>query len=270
MGIRPLYRDHDKGFDFENFRSAQGHAGLWYDKFCDQWNDQWNVEKGHKLQWINTLLKEALPQNTAILQEVRQRRQQHITYLGGELLTFKTDSPFVTGLGREHPVENGFAWHHAWGVPYLSGSSLKGTIRAWAQEWQDSIPDADCIKRIFGSQDKDLDGNQSDSSIGNVLFFDALPVNKVMLRSDVMTPHYSEYYQEMKKDPGDWMSPIPIPFLTVELDIVFQFGLAPRSQNHVQACKDFKLVREQWLPSALEWMGTGAKTAVGYGRFVEC
>ena len=47
---------------------------------------------------------------------------------------FTTDGRFVTGTGRSHSVENGFAWHPTLGTPYLSGSSVKGMIRARAQE----------------------------------------------------------------------------------------------------------------------------------------
>ena len=43
-------------------------------------------------------------------------------------------SPVVTGVGIEHPSENGFAFFDPHGVPYLPGSSLKGALRRAAEE----------------------------------------------------------------------------------------------------------------------------------------
>ncbi len=43
-------------------------------------------------------------------------------------------APFVTGMGMEHPLENGFAFLDPYGVPYLPGSSVKGVLRRAAEE----------------------------------------------------------------------------------------------------------------------------------------
>ncbi len=42
--------------------------------------------------------------------------------------------PFVTGLGLEHPLENGFSFLSPYGVPYLPGSAVKGVVRRAAEE----------------------------------------------------------------------------------------------------------------------------------------
>ncbi|MCZ7635035.1 MAG: type III-B CRISPR module RAMP protein Cmr6 [Verrucomicrobia bacterium] len=78
-----------------------------------------------------------------------------------------------------------------------------------------------------------------------------------------MTPHYGAYYAG-KGPPADWLSPNPIPFLTVAPDQLFQFVLAPASRAAQLDCT----TAAQWLTDALAWLGAGAKTAVGYGRFV--
>ena len=51
-------------------------------------------------------------------------------------LTFvaKSTSPFVTGMGNEHPLENGFSFLNPYGLPYLPGSSIKGVLRRAAEE----------------------------------------------------------------------------------------------------------------------------------------
>lgn len=45
-----------------------------------------------------------------------------------------TEAPFVTGMGMEHPLENGFAFLDPYGLPYLPGSSVKGVLRRAAEE----------------------------------------------------------------------------------------------------------------------------------------
>jgi|Deesub1362B_J571_1020462.scaffolds.fasta_scaffold00378_18 CRISPR-associated protein Cmr6 len=49
-------------------------------------------------------------------------------------ITMKTTAPLATGLGNPHPVENGFAFMTPYGLPYLSGFSVKGVMRKAAEE----------------------------------------------------------------------------------------------------------------------------------------
>lgn len=42
-------------------------------------------------------------------------------------------APFATGLGNEHPIENGFSFLTPYGLPYLAGSGLKGVLRRSAE-----------------------------------------------------------------------------------------------------------------------------------------
>ena len=137
---------------------------------------------------------------------------------------YRTASRFVTGLGREHPVENGFTWHHTLGTPYLPGSSVKGVLRNWVAHWVDAS-DKSLVANLFGPE-----GKATEKSAGDLIFFDALPTSPVSLENEVMTPHYSEYYRDNgdSKPPADWYSPIPIPFLTVAEGQGFIFGIAPR------------------------------------------
>jgi CRISPR-associated protein Cmr6 len=156
-------------------------------------------------------------------------------------------------------VENGFAWHHTLGVPYLPGSSIKGMVRAWAKQWLDQKHE-EAAKRIFGES--------KDMGIGSVIFMDAVPIEPVKLEADVMTPHYGPYYQDNQNQvpPADWHNPVPIPFLTVAAHTPFLFGVLPRRIQDNQAIDDCETVKD-WLDAALVTIGAGAKTAVGYGRF---
>ncbi len=250
--------------------NSNSHAGLWFDKFCDQWaNDgqSWSMshKKGSrpssdpKLDWINTLTGRAIGDKGRI-EEYVARLTRLVEARKGTYTVFTTESRFVTGLGRSHPVENGFAWHPTLGTPYLPGSSIKGLVRAWAKTETGSAgatPDGKTVDRLLGSSD----GSGSAGSVGSVCCLDAVPVKPVKLEADVMTPHYAGW--SPSDPPGDWLSPTPIPFLVTAPETSFLFGIIPRTTDDGADPKQV----EHWLREALEWFGAGAKTAVGYGRF---
>ena len=58
---------------------------------------------------------------------------QDLSKHGLELIA-KSVAPFTTGLGNEHPLENGFAFLNPYGLPYLPGSGVKGVVRRAAEE----------------------------------------------------------------------------------------------------------------------------------------
>jgi len=249
--MRPLYTQ-------EQIDWTGGNAGLWYDKFCDRWQPDWSgLGDGGKKEWVEPVTRSKVG-DTGRLEAALQRTAALLQAHGQCPLFFKTAYAFVTGLGRAHPVENGFAWHHTLGVPYLPGSSVKGLVRAWAEQWVDPKPDDAEINRIFGPK-------QGDLHVGSVIFLDALPTKSVQLKADVMTPHYALYYQDelAKTSPADWHSPTPIPFLAVEREQSFVFSVLPRRDEAQADCQQV----QDWLKEALCWIGAGAKTAVGYGRF---
>lgn len=263
--VRPLYAGSGAP---DSFR-AEFNAGLWYDKFCNRWQrktKEWSLgsndknESNSKKEWLDQLSEKKIG-SSAYLEEMIDRTGRLVTALKGEVRCFATGWRFVTGLGREHPVENGFAWHHGLGVPYLPGSSVKGVVRAWAENW--AGVEQEEVGRIFGPSDR-----ADEKKVGSVLFFDALPPGPVKVQADVMTPHYAPYYQPQgtPPPPGDWFDPVPIPFLTVASGQHFFFALAPRRPDHQEDCRDCILAL-QWLEEALAGIGAGAKTAAGYGRF---
>jgi len=251
------------------------HAGLWFDRFFDRYDENWKVPKDEKgkLAWINTVTTNPVgsPEKLAAF---TQRQHAFVASLGGEHLTLATDWHFVTGMGNNHPVENGFAWHHTLGVPYLTGAAVKGMVRAWCEAWQSwkltdkekkenpALKDDPRLKQWFG------DKQQS----GELIFFDAVPTKPVQLKADIMTPHYGDWYakgnEEPKRDgtnvPADWHDPNPIPFLVVDKGASYQFAVAKRASSEINL--DEVLAE---LKNALEWIGAGAKTSAGYGRFSE-
>ena len=257
----PLYRS---AIEQRPRRNTDGHAGLWYDKFCDRWHvdrSAWTLTNrkddeanNPKLGWIDTITDKGEEVGSARqIAESAARLATLIERQGGRWEVLKTESRFVTGLGRSHPVENGFAWHSTLGTPYLPGSSVKGLVRAWAKLDADPKPDCRIIENLLGRPDK----------VGRICLLDAVPIESVQLEADVMTPHYAGW--TVDDPPGDWRSPTPIPFLVTAAETPFLFGAIP---CHPVSGDDLDAVIG-WLRCALVWAGAGAKTAVGYGRFAE-
>ena len=256
---RPLYAD--AALDPKT-RPVDGHAGLWYDKFCDRWQVQvrggsWSMSSDKstdadnpKLSWIRTVCSDRVGE-ADVIGEHAMRVKRLLERRGGVSRVFTAESRFVTGLGRGHPVENGFAWHATLGTPYLPGSSVKGLVRAWAELECGLQPQPGTIHRLLGDTGR----------VGRVTFLDAVPIAPVGLEADVMTPHYAGWTEA--DPPGDWCLPTPIPFLVTAPGTSFLFGLLPcgPAQND-----DLSMVAG-WLGEALAVVGGGAKTSVGYGRF---
>lgn len=243
-------------------RCAEANAGLWYDKFCNEWAESWDeLHKpskqdpvGGKLRWVQNVAGTPVG-SKPLLEEALQRQAELVDRRDGATFKLATVWRLVSGLGRSHPVENGFAWHYTLGAPYLPGSGVKGVARAWAV-WTGFAD----IERFFGPRAEPCAALRA----GSVIFLDALPVEPVGLDADVMTPHYGPWYREGKA-PGDWHSPTPIPFLTVAPGQTFQFALLPRTPADAADCEQAAAL----LRAGLETLGAGAKTAAGYGVFGE-
>lgn len=265
-GRRPLYA---AAANATPTSTTTSNAGLWYDKFCDRWKSDWTGFAGDsgKRDWIGQIANIGAGKSqkkvgdSALMREAVKRLEALVKAQAGCSFQRMTAWRFVTGLGRNHPVENGFAWRHDLGTPYIAGSSLKGLARAYARDW--AAFDDEALERIFGPKP------EAGFAIGSVVFLDALPIEPVALDADVMTPHYGPWYQgETNAVPADWHSPTPIPFLTVAPGQTFVFAVLPRNRSNRQDQEDSKKAADL-LKEALGMLGAGAKTAVGYGQFVE-
>ncbi|MBA5248996.1 MAG: type III-B CRISPR module RAMP protein Cmr6 [Gammaproteobacteria bacterium] len=254
MANTPLYTAIDGQFE-------KGNLGLWHNKFCNKWNNKFDAlrsKESSKKDWVDDIVtkskKLAMTPYAGKIQKIAD-----------EVVCYQTTEPMIIGMGLNHPIENGMLFHSTLGVPYLPGSSVKGLVRAWAEQWKEDINDAELL-RIFGSENRFNDDNtkHTDTQAGSVIFFDALPINKVTLETDIMTPHYPDYYSSQGKiAPADNQDPVPIFFLAVAKGVIFQFAFKARKNE--SDISDISTVKE-WLKLALENLGAGAKTAVGYGR----
>jgi CRISPR-associated protein Cmr6 len=207
-------------------------------------------------------------------------------------------APFTTGLGNEHPLENGFAFLNPYGLPYLPGSGVKGVLRQAAkelasgqwdnQEWHHAedprhevrdkqgkhLFDASDLDVLFGSEAKDGENHLR----GVLSFWDVIPqIEGNSLMVEIMTPHQSHFYQEDAKkgagstSPHDSGSPNPISFLTVPPNSQFAFHVVCDSARLAHLAPDLAH-NERWkellahaFEHAFSWLGFGAKTSVGYG-----
>lgn len=223
-------------------------------------------------------------------------------------------APFTTGLGNEHPLENGFAFLWPYGLPYLPGSGVKGVVRRAAEElasgqWEEDRGwrgldrpayvlevhsgkekrriELSVLDVLFGREPPEGD---PDAVRGALSFWDVIPrIEGDSLLVEVMTPHQSHYYQQKKEGksgdsdtPHDSGQPTPIFFLTVPPGSQFTFyvvcdtaHLNRLTENKLDGAPDLLAEEEgkrRWqqllkaaFEHAFEWLGFGAKTAVGYG-----
>jgi CRISPR-associated protein Cmr6 len=156
------------------------------------------------------------------------------------------------GSGYNHPKlkENtddfqlGFFFDHTTGLPIISGSSIKGLLRSvykqkeFMQDVYGRVPG----EEIFEDQ--------------KTVFYDAYIIstqNKEakVFGSDYITSHFSNEPEGMFKEPN------PIKFLKILPNVTFKFQFnAPK--------EDVKL-----FEAIIKDFGLGAKTNVGYGKFIE-
>jgi CRISPR-associated protein Cmr6 len=248
----PIYKQAKQCFIESDLNSDNLNLGLYYQKFCSSWDRSFNSLD--KQAFINNITGKGKQLNRKLLDEYIERMCRLTSELKGRYKFYELTERFITGIGLDHPVEMGFLWNHTLGFPYIPGSSIKGIVKDWVNNWcQETEKD---IIRIFGSDD------DTENQVGSVIFFDALPYGRIRLQMDIITPHYGPYYSQ-EQCPGDWCNPTPVPFLTVDKKQKFIFFIAPRIPKHVRDCS--KAI--QWLEDAITTLGAGAKTTTGYGRF---
>lgn len=179
----------------------------------------------------------------------------------------------LTGSGTPHETRQkgeyklGFYFDHTTGLPIIPGSTVKGVIRSafkrshqYIQSLLKEIPDIQQLeKEIFDGIFKKENGEDIDLTIyQRDIFFDAV-VSKThnpwdfFLGEDFITPHAHPF-----KDP------VPIPFLKVLPQVTFCFRFRFNPGGMIAPASKRELCKQILLD-----LGIGAKTNVGYGKFMK-
>ncbi|MCE4613661.1 MAG: type III-B CRISPR module RAMP protein Cmr6 [Desulfurococcales archaeon] len=162
--------------------------------------------------------------------------------------------------------EVGLAWDHILDLPYITGSSLKGAMRAAVEALLDSKHDS-IIKQVFGSE----------AASGCFQVFDAYPVEapEGLLELDVVTPHYYSRSKVVKSELD--AQPVPVVHISIVSGVLFRFVVAHRCSKRVledlsKALRELKVnATNSGAIAALLALallnGVGARTGKGYGMF---
>jgi CRISPR-associated protein Cmr6 len=165
------------------------------------------------------------------------------------------------------PLEPGISWDPYWNLPYIPSSSLKGAIRAIAENTK-----SPCVRAF---------GNTEESS--TIVVLDSYPTycpgGKSLLTLDIINPHYSEVEGKVSEVES---SPTPLTMLTVSTGVAFRVIILTARNRLTTRCnkvsKDYVYVNKDCkeactindlrniIMQALR-EGIGAKTALGYGAF---
>ena len=274
------FADAAPGHRFMGYlRNTQGAGGELFAAFKGKAKLIGNPAPGAERRAANEALKN---ENDAVLNEVcklgesakkqieaiRQRQQILTSEYGTNVFTVKTQStaPFATGLGNEHPIENGFAFLTPYGLPYLAGSGVKGILRRAMQELRDDRKagfTGEAIDALFGPEEVD---KPEDAKRGALDFWDVFPkpfADKLVV--EIMTPHFGSYYQG-KSTPHDSGAPIPVSFLAVPAKSGFDFHVVCHPTRLPESLQNtWRDLLQKAFDHAFEWVGFGAKTSVGYG-----
>jgi CRISPR-associated protein Cmr6 len=240
--------------------------GLVFDRYLKIWASNTTLVK-ERFEQLQDFVKEyaRLEQPCApYLKAVHDRLERVTKEFGGEAVRFVPKSRFVSGLGASHPLENGFCFDYALGVPCLPGSSVKGLCRYMAE-----LDRREAVRRLFGEGTE----GETSATIGDIIALPAYPAKWPKLEVDVINCHYPGYYaskpvaldelkEQQRVGPHEIEDPVPAFFLTVRgtKEAPFVFRLASRSKNQDNVREAIELLKE-----GLTELGIGAKRALGYG-----
>lgn len=245
----------------EQVQQRSPHLGLVFDRFprlLGQIGGHYSLPTGARFDWLKEFIALAAP--TKDRRERLRAVNARLDALARDGLRreMQTVWRFVSGLGNPSASDTGMAFDTACGVPYLPGSSVKGIARAGAVLAEAAEEDkAGLLGRPLDTDDK--------GESGTIVFFDALPLYWPTFEIDIITRHHDPEALPTQSLPLETDQPNPVHFLTVAPNQVFVFRLLATRE-----ARDGALDKAWgWLSLALNALGAGAKTAVGYGQLVE-
>lgn len=299
----------------------KGNIGLWYYRifFGEYHKQDASFIANDKMfaPWLqkecNPVLEENLYDYTVVLDSFSEFifYKDHDPTKNNYNIHLKTIYPgLVCGIGYEHELgfENefklGFSFDHTTGLPYIPGSSVKGTLRSAfkhkgypksiLEEWIEAVKKPDSGKSCpvgFKNKVDDLQiiVNQTDwekledhifegknystgepiSVYRTDVFFDAFISNSSEANGGkFLADDYITCHQNRKDASlSPFTNPNPVRFLKVRSDVEFTFGFRLfdiEKDGVVIFSSEFK---KELFKQILLDLGIGAKTNVGYGQF---
>ncbi|MDN5862845.1 MAG: type III-B CRISPR module RAMP protein Cmr6 [Salinisphaera sp.] len=265
--------------------APNANPGLVFERYPRCWSGR-NLDLGRKdflLRFVEDY------QNLRTVFEPRLAAHRHVLdrlHPVEQARSYHARERFVTGLGADHSLENGFTFHRHLGVPYFPGTAVKGLTRA-AARLSGIEPDGDEERRLFGAVPSAGPEKQPGGQSGAFIFLDALPAAWPELGVDLINNHRPTWTalvnsgaqiatpnNVQRASAAGLENPVPVFFLVVEPKAEIRFWLAPRPGARQQK-DDLEQVKDDleqvwgWLELGLKYLGIGAKTAVGYGRLTD-
>ena len=226
-------------------------------------------EQDCKINTLNRIVDFSLNSNSKKLYETHFKEWKDITKKldNVEVFDIQTTTKVLLGIGNASVFEFGFNLSKPHGVPYISGSSLKGLVSSYlskygGDEWKRSNKTTEKSEyqvQLFGGKSR----VSKKDYIGSVNFFDAkiYPNDNDWFVDDIITTHHQRYYGDGNNArlPDGTENPIPVKMIALNTGLKFLVTIQGSLQE-----RDFV---KKILLDALQEEGIGGKTAVGYGRF---
>jgi|GEM_PF-1911481 len=206
--------------------------------------------------------------NKQLMNTIIKRQRELIEYMNYfKCIKYKPDNRAIIGLGIPSVYEVSMNLHHIYGVPHIPASSIKGITRTWvlrryfSEKENIKGENYEWFYKIFGNNEKRAE----------VIFFDAFPKYGVKAITDVINPHFSEYYSGTNTAPLDTETTNPVFFLALK-DASFDIYIGSKQKEEfnlkIPGFNERKTLLEAtefFIKKALDEIGLGAKTAIGYG-----
>lgn len=244
-------------------------AGLCYQRYLDLWESGGKrlKDRASTIRGFARSFTRARNSKFAELLDALRQRQEFL-FTSGEVnrglrFDLKGDSPLVTGLGKEHPLESGMAFQKPYGVPYVAGSGVKGALRAACSRLHgDAV--AGSIFGVSPEPKKGIDGHKGTVNIWDLL--PLMPEKRGLFRADLNNPHFPDYYQK-QSPPTEWQNPIPSYFLTLQTGLNWRLYVVLADHADEADHPDWREVVTACVRDVGEWAGLGGKKSWGYGLF---
>lgn len=230
------------------------HAGLLLARGMINWPVDGEAGGGAK----RSLIDKAVGLNPSSLYLAALKRWQKATSQEGRFAQLQIDlvSRLYIGVTRENALESGVTTSHAYGMPMIPGSAVKGLCRATAKRMK--LGDQ-AMQFMFGA---DTD-SESEAEAGGLIFHDAWWVgkgNEKPFVREIVTPHHQEYYVRQGENPAtDFDSPIPANQIAVTGAFYFV----------IEGDRAWTGMTKRLLQMALSDTGIGGKRSSGYGFFAQ-